>query len=99
LYGLFTCPSNTVYIPRSLIKPTDFAGTIRALLVRRAQQLYGTFCKILPPFLRIPETFSPEWKVGEFRWADPVGTTTHIPSFLEFRRDRLAKLINAGGAQ
>ena len=99
LFGLYTCPSNTVYIPLSLIKPTDFVGTIRALLVRRAQELYGTFCNILPPFLRIPENSSSEWNVNEFKWSDPVGTTKHIPSFLDFRRVRLEKLINASGAQ
>jgi hypothetical protein len=82
----------------TLIKPTDFVGTIRALLVRRSQQLYGEFCQILPPFLRIPETLSPEWKVSDFKWADPVGTTEHIQSFLAFRNDRMAKLINASGA-
>lgn len=99
LFGLYTCPSNTAYIPRTLIKPTDFDGTIRALLVRRAQQLYGEFCEMLPPFLRIPEASSAEWNVDEFTWADPVGTTKHIKSFLAFRRDRLAKLINAHDAQ
>jgi hypothetical protein len=99
LFGLYTCPSNTVYIPLSLIKPTDFVGTIRALLVRRAQDLYGTLCNILPPFLRIPENSSPEWNVNEFKWSDPVGTMKHIPSFLDFRRVRLEKLINASGAQ
>jgi hypothetical protein len=82
-----------------LIKPTDFAGSIRALLVRRSQQLYGAFCKILPPYLRIPETFSPEWNVSEFKWVDPVGTTKHIQSFLEFRRDKMANLIDAIGTQ
>jgi hypothetical protein len=80
------------------IKPTDFVGTIRALLVRRAQQLYGGFCEILLPFLRIPQPSSPEWDVNEFRWADPVGTTSHMPAFLEFRRVRLEKLINASGS-
>lgn len=99
LFGLYTCPSNTVYTPVTLIKPTDFVGTIRALLVRRAQQLYGSFCQILPPFLRISETFAPEWNVDKFKWADPVGTTQHIQSFLRFRYDRMAKLINASGAQ
>jgi hypothetical protein len=99
LFGLYTCPSNTVYIPLSLIKPTDFVGTLRTLLVRRAQQLYGEFCEILPPFLRIPDDRFAEWNVNEFRWVDPVGTTTHIQSFLAFRRDRLAKLINGHDAQ
>jgi hypothetical protein len=95
LFGLYTCPSNTVYTPVTLIKPTDFVGTIRALLVRRAQELYGSFCQILPPFLHIPETVSPEWNVSEFKWADPVGTTTHMETILSFRNARMAKLINA----
>ncbi len=98
LFGLYTCPSNTVYIPSSLIKPTDFVGTIRALLIRRAQQLYGSFCQMLPPFLRIPQTSSPEWDVSEFKWGDPVGTTQNIASFLKFRGDRMQKLIHSSGA-
>jgi hypothetical protein len=94
LYGLYTCPSNTVYISSSLIKPTDFVGTIRALLVRRAQELYGSFSQTVPPFLRIPETHSPEWDVGEFKWGDPVGSMERIPDFLVFREERMAKLTN-----
>ena len=93
LFGLYTCPSNTVYTPVSLIKPTDFVGTIRALLVRRAQELYGSFCEILPPYLRIPQPASSDWNVSEFKWSDPVGTTEHIQSFLAFRNERLKKLI------
>jgi hypothetical protein len=94
LYGLYTCPSNTVYISSSLIKPTDFVGDIRALLIRRAQELYGAFCQILPPFLRIPKTHSPEWDLREFRWGDPVGTKEHIQAFLRFRKEQMAKLTN-----
>lgn len=95
LFGLYTCPSNTVYIPLNLIKPTDFVGTVRALLVRRAQQLYGSFCKILPPFLGIPEAHSAEWNVTEFKWSEPVGTIMNVQRFLDFRHGRLAKLIEA----
>lgn len=95
LFGLYTCPSNTVYTPVTLIKPTDFVGTIRALLVRRAQELYGSFCEILPAFLRIPALSSSEWNVGEFKWSDPVGTIEHVQSFLTFRNDRMSKLISA----
>lgn len=93
LFGLYTCPTNTVYTPVRLIKPTDFVGTIRALLVRRALELYGSFCEILPPFLRIPEPSSSDWNLSEFKWSDPVGTTEHIGSFLAFRNERLRKLI------
>ena len=93
LFGLYTCPTNTVYTPANLIKPTDFVGTIRTLLVRRAQELYGSFCEILPPFLRIPQPSSSDWNIGEFKWSDPVGTMEHVQSFLVFRNDRLRKLI------
>lgn len=93
LFGLYTCPSNTVYTPVRLIKPTDFVGTIRALLVRRAQELYGSFCEILPPFLRIPQPPSSDWNVSEFKWSEPVGTTEHVGSFLAFRNERVRKLI------
>jgi hypothetical protein len=85
LFGLYTCPSNTVYIPTTLIKPTDFVGTIRALLLRRVQQLYGAFCRMLPPFLSIRDTFPAAWDTREFRWADPVGAMKHVPNFLAFR--------------
>jgi hypothetical protein len=94
LFGLYTCLSNTVYTPLSLIKPTDFVGTIRSLLIRRAQQLYGEVCQILPPFLRVPGELSAEWNVNGFKWAEPVGSTQHIQSFLAFRRDRMRELID-----
>lgn len=95
LHGLFTCPSNTVYIPRNLIKPTDFEGTLRSLLLRRAQVLYGEFCNIFPPFLRMSQDCSPEWNQSAFKWAEPVGSTKHIQAFLEFRKTRLNKLFEA----
>lgn len=99
MFGLYTCISNTVYIPTTLIKPTDFVGTIRALLIRRAQEMYGSICQILPPFLRIPSAPSRDWSVGEFRWAEPVGSTKFIKSFLDFRNDRLAMLLNSSTEQ
>lgn len=93
LYGLYTCPSNTIYIPQSLIKPTDFNGTIRDVMIRRAQELYGEFCNILPPFLRIRGCGSGEWELDRFSWADPVGTMDCVRPFLEFRNERMSKLI------
>jgi hypothetical protein len=69
-------------------------GTIRSLLIRRAQQLYGEVCQILPAFLRVPDASSAEWNVNEFKWADPVGTAQHMQSFLAHRRARLRKVID-----
>jgi hypothetical protein len=95
LHGLYTCPSNTIYIPRSLIKPTDFDATMRSLLLRRAQELYGEFCNILPPFLNVPNDCRPDWNQSAFKWAEPVGSTTHIQAFLAFRKTRLDRLFKA----
>jgi len=39
-YGLYTCPTNTIYMPNSLLKPTDFNLTLRRLLFQRAWFLY-----------------------------------------------------------
>ena len=93
LHGLYTCPSNTIYIPRSLIKPTDFDGTIRSLLLRRAQELYGEVCNILPPFLNVSQDCPPGWNTSAFKWAESVGSTTHIQAFMAFSRTRMDKLF------
>ena len=52
LFGLYTCPTNIVYIPTSLIRPTDFSPLIRRLLLKKAFDLYGNICKIIPPWLK-----------------------------------------------
>ena len=59
----------------------------------RAEDLYGGFSNLLPNFLRIPKSVSPDWAVDQFSWADPVGTMDHIEEFLNFRNDRMTKLI------
>lgn len=88
LYGLFTCASNIVYIPTSLIKPTDFSSEIRLLLLNKAQNLYGKICNIIPPNLRIKKT-SPEWDINNFDWAEPVGTKTYLNNFFDFRYSKM----------
>jgi len=58
-----------------------------------ALELRGKFCNLLPNFLRIPKNVSPNWAVDQFSWADPVGTMDHIEAFLEFRNERMTKLL------
>lgn len=91
LYGLFTCASNIVYIPASLIKPTDFSSDIRLLLLNKAQNLYGKMCNIIPPNLRIKKT-SLDWDINNFDWAEPVGTKTYLNNFFEFRYSKMESL-------
>lgn len=94
LHGLYTAPTNTAYLPVATIKPTDFGPLLRNLLMRRAQQLYGGVCSLLPSWLSIPAVpDDSDWSVDRFEWPEPVGDLGQISSFLEFRRERMEKLI------
>ena len=52
-YGLYSCPSNTVYTPTNLIRLTDFNGAIRNMLFRKAESLYKDVCNIVPPYAKV----------------------------------------------
>ena len=92
-YGLYTCATNAVYIPNSLMKPTDFNGQIRNLLVRKAMELYQPICNIIPPSIKLKENNVEKWRLENFEWADPIGTLDNIEAFLEFRRKKLREII------
>jgi hypothetical protein len=92
-YGLYTCPSNTVYIPNSLIKPTDFNLTLRKLMFQKAASLYKDYCNIVPLNIKIPETSDVKWDIANFEWADTVGNLDNIENFLKYRESVMDKLI------
>jgi hypothetical protein len=93
LFGLYTSAANTVYLPTTLIKPTDFAGPLRNLLQRRATALYGSYCNLLPPELRIRDAESDTWSLEAFDWSAPVGSPDKIGAFLEFRLKAINELF------
>ncbi|MBS0592303.1 MAG: hypothetical protein JSR84_02410 [Proteobacteria bacterium] len=97
LYGLFTCPTNTVFVPLGLLKPTDFHPKVRGLLIRKAQALYGSCCSIVPPFMSLRECGDSRWSIDRFEWAEPVGDPAHLDKFLAFRNERLDKLLAQAG--
>jgi hypothetical protein len=92
-YGLYTCPSNTVYIPNSLIKPTDFNLKLRKLLFLKAEELYTNSCNILPPLITIPKNSDSIWNIDRFTWGECVGTTQYLDSFLAYRYKMMNKLL------
>ncbi len=94
LFGLYTSAANTVYVPCNLIRPTDFAGALRNLLIRRSQSLYGSFCRLLPAGFSTPAASSDTWELDRFTWAEPVGTSENIPEFLAFRRAKVARILS-----
>lgn len=93
LPGLYTCASNSAYVSGGLLLPTDFNAKVRNFLQRRALQLYGSVCNILPEGLSVKECDDPEWDLERFDWAPCVGTLENMDAFLRFREARMEKLF------
>ncbi len=94
LYGLFTSAANSVYAPAAFLRPTDFSPRLRSLIQRRAQQLYGNVCRVVPPPLAVKPCEDPNWDLDGFRWSAPVGGMDRVPGFLAFRRECICELID-----
>jgi hypothetical protein len=92
-FGLYTSPANTVYMPTGLIRPTDFCFSLRNLIQRKADEIYGSFCKLLPPHLSIRAGESDAWSLDSFDWCEPVGKSEHVPAFLEYRNKQMEGLL------
>lgn len=93
--GLFSCPTNTAYVPTDFLKPTDFEGSLRNLLQRKAIELYSDVCNPLPLGIHVSETDDQDWNIRDFEWAEPVGTLDYMDDFLRYRREKMSALFNA----
>ena len=93
-YGLFTSAANSAYVPGAFLRPTDFSPKLRSLIQRRALQLYGNICRIVPPPLSVKPCEDGNWSLNNFQWSTPVGGMDNVPDFLEFRRERLEELFD-----
>ena len=91
-FGLFTSATNTVYLPASLLRPTDFCRSLRLLLLQKAKSLYGKFCNLLPPAYELPESL-PEWVPENFEWSKPVGNLTAVSTFLQQRQEKMDSIL------
>jgi len=85
VYGLYSCPSNTVYMPSNMIRLSDFNLEVRLLLLNKAKCMYGSVCNILPGEFQIKQIDNTDWHVDSFEWADPVGEGVNIDKFIEYR--------------
>lgn len=94
LFGLFTSPANTVYVPTDFLKPTDHNHRLRTLLQRQAFKLYADVCQILPPPLKVKDCNEQEWDIKEFQFCDPVGEDMrNVSQFLKFRDNKINELF------
>ena len=78
--------------------PISFQRSRRLTIQRRAQQLYGDNCCLVPPPLAVKSCEDPDWAVDEFRWSAPAGGMERVTDFLEFRRERIGELIEKRNA-
>jgi hypothetical protein len=93
-YGLYTCASNSVYVPNNVMKPTDFNESIRNLLIRKAESLYGNYCNLVPSYIKVKEPVDSKWNIENFEWSTPVGTTDNLDDFFTFRNKKLDEIFN-----
>jgi len=93
-YGLFTSAANSAYVPGAFLRPTDLSPRLRSLIQRRALQLYGNICCIVPPPFAVKPCEDPNWSLDSFQWSTPVGGMDNVPAFLEFRRERMEELFD-----
>ena len=92
-YGLYTCPTNTIYVPSNLMKPTDFTGKLRNLLFRRMFALYSQCCNVVPESIKLSQNEDGNWEVSNFDWSEPVGTLDNVNIFLEYRKRVIEELL------
>lgn len=92
IYGLYTAPTNAVFLPTSLIRPSDFSPLIRKILIERANELYGGFCNILPPNIQFKKEKDTKWHYSNFDWSEPVGNLKNMEAFLSYRKEKLRNM-------
>lgn len=95
LFGLFTSPANTVYVPKKLRHLTDVVHPLRALLLKQAYRLYGRVCRLAPPPLVERARDESAWSPEDFTWSDPVGDFRNLASFLEYRQEEVNSWLRA----
>jgi hypothetical protein len=96
-YGLFTCASNTVLIPKGFAKPTDGLPAVRVAFFKRHIDLYGE--ESLRGLRSLDPDAIPGW-YGDLEWNEPIlppGWEENVEKLTAFRFERLTKLFLVSG--
>lgn len=85
LYGLFSSPANSVYIPNALMKPTDHNTDLRKLLFQKAMELYKGVCNIIPEGIELVAPSDSRFDINnsDFKWPEPVGESDYLDEYLD----------------
>ncbi len=93
LSGMFTGAASLMYAPRTFVKVTDHSLQARRLIQRKAIELYKETTHLLPPTIGLKK-HDKEWDINSFVWGRPVGEFDQIEPFLEYRKNRLKRILN-----
>jgi len=92
--GLYTSCVNTVWVPNSLLKPTDHKGKLRKLLIQIIDKYYGSICTVLPHKLSFNlDNIEENWQLENFPKPTIVGNVDNIANFIQFRNDIIEEKI------
>jgi len=90
--GMFTNAASLMYSPRTFVKITDHSLHARRLIQRKVIHLYKGVTNLLPPAI-VLRSQSEEWDINSFKWGEPVGDPYKIDQFLEYRIERIKKIL------
>jgi hypothetical protein len=98
VYGLFSCPTNTIYVPSGMTSLTDHNPFLRELLYIIAQRLYEDGeCKLLPPEMNNRRTGVDDDTVQRClalcRKNLVTGSDDRINAFMEYRNAQINKML------
>jgi hypothetical protein len=84
--GMFTNIVNTMYIPETLLKPTDFNSNIRNAFIQVMDKYYGNICQILPhnQVLKLNSS-KDKWNISNFPPPVIVGNKDYVDDFIKYR--------------
>ncbi len=92
-WGLFTCASNVVLLPKGLAKPTDQLKALRLVFFKRAIELYGE--DHLPGASGLRDDAIPSW-YSDLEWNEPLlpeDWEVKVDRLNEYRKKRLKKIF------
>lgn len=92
-YGLFTCASNVVLIPKGFAKPTDGLPAVRVAFFKRHIELYGEY--IVPGLRTLDPEAIPGW-YGDLEWNEPIlppNWEENLDKLIAFRYCRMLQIF------
>ena len=92
--GLYTSCVNTIWVPVTLLKPTDHNSKLRKLLHQLIFETYKDVCNILPYNLAFKlDDIEEIWLLKNFPKPEIIGNYAYIDNFINYRNNIINEQI------